>query len=113
MARTMEEYAGRVRWKSTLEEYMVARENAQGPPCSACRRSSHDVDAAGCKSVGDDGGTWDIFTNCHLFVCKRISAIYRPSVCWTRYLENGFNDKTVIFKNCDSIVECKCYFCDN
>ena len=24
-------YAGRVRWKSTLEEYMVARENAQGP----------------------------------------------------------------------------------
>ena len=72
---------GRVRWKSTWWRVKTHK----GPPCSACRRSSHDVDAAGCKSVGDDGGTWDIFTNCHLFVCKRISAIYRPSVCCPRY----------------------------
>ena len=85
----MEKYAGivhgqdhgRVRWKSTWWRVKTHK----GPPCSACRRSSHDVDAAGCKSVGDDGGTWDIFTNCHLFVCKRISAIYRPSVCCPRY----------------------------
>ena len=68
----MEKYAGivhgqdhgRVRWKSTwwrVRTHKALHAVHVGVP-------DHGVDAAGCKSVGYTGGTWDIFTNCHLFV---------------------------------------------
>ena len=54
--------------------------------CMSGRHCRHrdDVDAARLQASGHH--RWDrrYFTNCYLFVCMRLSAIYRPSVCVTQ-----------------------------